>query len=79
MASKTITWHLFSEAKPSDGAYTLVASDIKKQHHQFAIYWENYDGNSKPQFYWEIDKQDNEIPINFEVTYWAYVDFLPYE
>lgn len=78
MFGKTITWYRFSESKPTDLAYTLVSSDSAKQFHRFAIFHENYDGESPPQFYDEIDEDGNEIPLDFEVTYWAYVDFLPY-
>lgn len=78
MLTKTIIWNPFSELHPRDGAYCLTAADHLKQSHQFAIFYENYDGESPPGFYWDIDKEENEIPIDFKVSFWAYVDFLPY-
>jgi hypothetical protein len=75
---RPIIWNTVQDALPEDGELLQVLSSRGEGEKQALATYNSFDdGEFKPGFY-VIDKNRDEVLIDFDVCWWAYQDYLPY-
>ncbi len=75
---KPVIWNNVIDALPKDDRLLQVLSSQQDgEWRASATYNSIDDGEYKPGFY-TLDKNGNEVLVNFKVCWWAYDDYLPY-